>query len=149
MKIEQEIKQEVFKDDYQKAVINILYTASWLNLKQTQLFKKYGITPPQYNVLRILRGQFPNTATVNLIIDRMLDKNSNASRIVEKLRLKKLIERITCPQDRRSVNVKINQNGLELLAEIDKIEKQFAEGINSLTQKEAALLNELLDKARG
>lgn len=148
MKIEDEIKQPVFKNEYQKAVINILYTASWLNLEQTQVFKKYDLTPPQYNVLRILRGQYPNPVTVNLIIDRMLDKSSNASRIVEKLRIKKLVKRIICPEDRRAVNVLITQQGLDLLLEMDTLEKNFWVGINSLTSQEAIILSDLLDKIR-
>ncbi len=148
MKIEKAIKQVEFKNDYQKAVINILYTASWINLQQTQLFKKYGISPSQYNVMRILRGQFPQPATVNLIIDRMLDKNSNASRLVEKLRLKNLIERVTCPEDRRSVNVLITKKGLDILNELDEIEKNFESGIKNITLKEAAVLSDLLDKIR-
>ena len=148
MKIEDEIKQPVFKNEYQKAVINILYTASWLNLEQTQVFKKYGLTPPQYNVLRILRGQHPNPVTVNLIIERMLDKSSNASRIVEKLRIKKLVKRVICPEDRRAVNVLITQQGLDLLLEMDTLEKNFWGGINSLTSQEAIILSDLLDKIR-
>lgn len=148
MKIEDAIKQPVFKNEYQKAVINILYTASWINLRQTHIFKKFGVTPAQYNALRILRGQYPNPATVNLIIDRMLDKSSNASRIVEKLRIKKLVERVTCPQDRRAVNILITQTGLNLLIEMDKIEKEFAEGVNNLTAEETNVLNNLLDKIR-
>lgn len=148
MKIEDAIKQPVFKNDYHKAVINILYTASWINLQHTQIFKKYGVTPPQYNVLRILRGQHPKPATVNLLIDRMLDKSSNASRIVEKLRVKKLVKRVVCPEDRRAVNILITKQGLDLLLEMDQLESEFSTGINNLTPQEAFMLNNLLDKIK-
>ena len=148
MKIEEEIKQYIFKSIYQKALISILYTASWINLRQIQVFKKFGLTPAQYNVLRILRGQYPKVVTVNLINDRMLDKSSNGSRIVEKLRVKKLVERVTCPEDRRAVNVVITTSGLDLLNEMDKIETELSTGVNKLTQAEASRLNDLLDKIR-
>ena len=148
MKIEEEIKQYVFKSIYQKALIGVLYTASWINIRQIQVFKKFGLTPAQYNVLRILRGQYPKVVTVNLINDRMLDKSSNGSRIVEKLRIKKLVERVTCPEDRRAVNVVITTGGLSLLNEMDKIENELSTGINKLTHEEATMLNDLLDKIR-
>ena len=104
MKIEKEIKQSKFKSEHQKMLINILYTSSWLAAKHAASLKPAGLSTQQFNILRILRGQHPEPATVNLLIDRMLDKNSNASRLVEKLRLKKLVERAICPEDRRAVN---------------------------------------------
>jgi DNA-binding MarR family transcriptional regulator len=82
MKLEKEIQQSKFQNEFQKLYLNIIYTASWLNLKNTQRLKPYGISPQQYNILRILRGQHPNSATVTLLTERMLDKNSNASRLV-------------------------------------------------------------------
>lgn len=148
MKLEDEIKQSKFKNEQLKAGINILYTASFLSNYQAKLFKPYGITGPQFNVLRILRGQLPNPATINLLIERMLDKSSNASRIVEKLRVKKFIERIQCPEDRRAVNVKITEKGMQLLAEIDAVEESFFGGLNNLSTEQAIKLNELLDQIR-
>lgn len=149
MRLEDEIKQQRFKNEHVKAGINVLYTASYLHNLQAKNFKKFGVTGPQYNILRILRGQFPNPATVNLLIDRMLDKSSNASRIVEKLRIKKLVERVQCPDDRRAVNVIITIKGQELLTSMDNIETDFLGNIKNLTEEEATRLNQLLDKLRG
>ncbi|MDF2437972.1 MAG: MarR family transcriptional regulator [Bacteroidota bacterium] len=149
MEIGKEIKQAKFKNEHQKMLINILFTSNWLSAKHACTLKPYGISSQQFNLLRILRGQHPKPATVNLLIDRMLDKNSNASRLVEKLRLKKLVERATCPEDRRAVNVIITQKGLDLLTEIDENEAAFLKELKNLSQKEAEQINELLDKLRG
>lgn len=149
MEIGDEIKQSKFKSEYQKLLINVLYTSNWLSAGHACSIKAYGISTQQYNLLRILRGQHPKPATVNLLIERMLDKNSNASRLVEKLRLKKLVERATCQDDRRAVNVVITQKGLEVLEEIDKKEGEFLERLKTITEKEAEQLNRLLDKLRG
>lgn len=149
MEIGKEIKQAKFKSEYQKLMINILFTSGWLSSKHGSLLKPYGISSQQFNILRILRGQYPKPATVNLLIDRMLDKSSNASRLVEKLRQKKLVERATCPEDRRAVNVVITQKGLELLELIDK-EESFLQGeLTTISEKEAESMNKLLDKLRG
>jgi len=148
MEIGKEIKQAKFKSEYQKLMINLIFTSNWLSAKHACSIKSYGISPQQFNLLRILRGQHPKPATINLLIDRMLDKNSNASRLVEKLRLKKLVERATCQDDRRAVNVVITQKGLDVLAEIDREEDLFLEGLKKLTEKEAAQLNTLLDRIR-
>jgi DNA-binding MarR family transcriptional regulator len=148
MKIEEAIQQKNFKSEYQKAAINIIFTSSWLNLKHSKVFKEHGITPAQFNVLRILRGKHPEPATVNYVIERMLDKSSNASRIVEKLRIKKLVDRVQCAEDRRAVNVLITKKGLDLLSKIDAQEDQLAVGIGKLSESEAKTLNELLNKLR-
>jgi DNA-binding MarR family transcriptional regulator len=148
MKIEEAIRQKKFKSEFQKAAINIIYTASWINNKHTHLFKEYNITPAQYNVMRILRGKHPEPATVNYLIDRMLDKSSNASRIVEKLRLKKLVERVVCPEDRRAVNVLVTAKGLDILTKIDHEEEKLAAGIGKISETDAKKLNELLNKIR-
>jgi DNA-binding MarR family transcriptional regulator len=149
MEIGKEIKQDKFKNEYQKMLINILFTSGWLSSKHTSNLKPYGISSQQFNLLRILRGQHPKPATVNLLIERMLDKNSNASRLVEKLRVKKLVERAVCLEDRRAVNVIITEKGLELLNDIDKQETAFLKELKKLTESEAAQLNVLLDKLRG
>jgi DNA-binding MarR family transcriptional regulator len=149
MEIGKEIKQSKFKNEYHKLLINILFTSGWLSSMHASNLKPYGISTQQYNLLRILRGQHPKPASVNLLIDRMLDKNSNASRLVEKLRLKKLVERTVCPEDRRAVNVIITQKGLELLAELDKMEGAFMKEMKNLSEKEAEQVNLLLDKLRG
>ncbi|MES2593512.1 MAG: MarR family transcriptional regulator [Bacteroidota bacterium] len=148
MEIGKEIKQEKFKNEHQKMLINILFTSGWLASKHACNLKPYGISTQQFNILRILRGQHPKPATVNLLIDRMLDKNSNASRLVEKLRLKKLVERAICPEDRRAVNVVITQKGLELLVQLDGQEENFIEELKKLTEEEAYQMNMMLDKIR-
>lgn len=148
MEIGKEIKQSKFRNEYHKMLINIMFTCSWLSSKHAKHLKPYGISGQQYNILRILRGQYPKPATVNLLIDRMLDKNSNASRLVEKLRLKKMVERTTCPDDRRAVNVVITQKGLDILAELDKVEISFLKELKNISEKEAEMLNMLLDKLR-
>lgn len=149
MKIGNEIKQTKFKSEYQKMLINILFTSGWLTSKHACNLKPYGISGQQYNILRILRGQHPKPATVNLLIDRMLDKNSNASRLVEKLRIKKLVERAICADDRRAVNVAITKKGLDLLIELDAHEENFiTQELKKLSENEAEQINLLLDKLR-
>lgn len=148
MRIEDAIKQKSFKSDQHRAYINLLYTANYLSGKQAHFFKQYDLTPQQFNVLRILKGQLPGAASVNLIIERMLDKSSNASRLVDKLKLKGLVSRVQCKSDRRSVNVKITPKGLELLQEIDDSQGLEVEQMNNLTNEEVNVLNELLNKIR-
>jgi DNA-binding MarR family transcriptional regulator len=149
MKLEQEIQQKKFYSEYEKLIVNVLFTGNWMNLENTKHLKSFGLTLPQYNILRILRGQYPNPATVNLLIERMLDKSSNASRIVDRLLLKSLVTRRICKNDRRSVDVTITEKGLELLKKIDDHQKIWGEKFSTLTKDEAKKLNELLDKLRG
>ncbi|HVA98257.1 MAG TPA: MarR family transcriptional regulator [Bacteroidia bacterium] len=149
MELEKEIKQSKFKSEQHKMLLNILFTGSWLNNNSIKRFKPFGISPQQYNILRILRGQYPKPASVNLLIERMLDKNSNASRLVEKLRQKKFLKRVVCNEDRRSVNILITVSGLNLLNEIENEEKQEMKKMFShITEKEAYELNRILDKFR-
>lgn len=148
MGIAEEIKQEKFKSEYAKAVVNVIYTNSWLQQKHLSVFKSFGLTTPQFNILRILRGQHPKAATVNLLIDRMLDKSSNASRIVDKLEEKKLVKRVQCKNDRRAVDVYITETGLELLAKADVVLDEIQSNTTNLTEEEGKLLNSLLDKMR-
>jgi DNA-binding MarR family transcriptional regulator len=148
MKIEEEIKQSSFQDVYQKAYINLIYTSGWLQVGQGQKFKSYGITLPQYNILRILRGQHPKPASVNLLIERMLDKTSNASRIVDKLEAKALVTRTPSAKDRRIVDIQITEKGLQLLEEMKEVVNARSTGIRHLNEEEAAQLNHLLDKIR-
>jgi len=148
MSIEKDIQQANFKSPYSKAIINVIYTNNWLQSLQVEIFKPFDLTLQQYNVLRILRGQYPNPITVIAIIERMLDKMSNASRLVDKLLAKDLVIRKLCPHDRRAVDVVITQKGLDLLAEIDTIQSEWEEKFHGLTESEALLLSELLDKMR-
>lgn len=148
MKLEDEIQQKKFKSIQQKAMLNLIYTTNWLTSKQDSLFKDSGITVQQYNVLRILRGQYPNPCSIKLIKERMLDRMSDTSRIVDKLLTKKLLQRNECPDDRRSVNVVITGQGLELLKSLDYIDDLSKQSLKSLTTAEINTLNELLDKLR-
>ena len=149
MRLEDEIKQQSFKNEYQKMIVNLVFTGSWINVNTSEMLKPFKLTTQQYNVLRILRGQHPNPASVNLIIERMLDKMSNASRIIDKLVLKKLADRKVCPDDRRMVDVNITEKGLKILGELDIIEKLWQEKFKTLKLKEVKDLNILLDKLRG
>jgi len=148
MKIEDAIKQKSFKSEDEKLVINLSFTLSWLVSEQSRFFKQFAISPEQYNVLRILRGQGNNPASVSLIQDRMLDRMSNASRLIEKLKVKSFVMRNACPNDRRQVDVMITEKGLSLLAEIDRMDEQMHSMCNSLTKEEKETLNKLLDKLR-
>ncbi len=149
MKLESEIVQKKFKNEYHKAIVNIVFTYNWMIEKQTKQLKPYDISLQQYNILRILRGQHPNPATVKLIKERMLDKMSDVSRLVEKLRVKGLAEREICQHDRRNVDVCITKKGLELLKELDPKEKEMEEFMSNLDEKEIEQLNIYLDKLRG
>lgn len=148
MKIEDAIYQSQFNSEYQKLGINLMYTGSWLNNIQIRFFKNFDLTPQQYNVLRILKGQKGKAISVNDMTARMIDRMSNTSRIVEKLRSKGLLRRDVCPKDRRQAEVSITKAGLELLETIDPEIKLFHENFDSLTEKEAKQLNDLLDKLR-
>jgi DNA-binding MarR family transcriptional regulator len=148
MKIEDEIKQSTFKDEFQKALINLVFTTGWLQQQQSSRFKEFGLTLPQFNILRILRGQHPKPATVNLLIERMLDKTSNASRIVDKLEVKQLVTRTVCPSNRRAVDIRITEAGLTLLRQLDVVMENQQLGLQNLTSDEATQLSNLLDKIR-
>ena len=148
MRIEDEIKQSAFKSEFHKAYINLLYTSNFLEQEHGNLLKPFGLTTPQYNILRILRGQHPKPATVSLLIERMLDKTSNASRIVDKLEAKDLVTRKQCSNDRRTVDVLITDKGLALLKEIDVLDDNTRTGIHNLTEEETREFNRLLDKIR-
>jgi len=149
LKLEEEIKQEQFRNEYHKLAVNMFYTYGWLMRNNNQLFEKFGITPQQYNILRILRGQFPNYASINLLKERMLDKMSDASRLVERLREKGFINRNISENDRRKAQVIISPSGLEILNEIDKLDDKFDQNLSKLNNNEIKVLNKLLDKLRG
>jgi DNA-binding MarR family transcriptional regulator len=149
MKLEDEIKQTKFRDEYHKLAVNLIFTANWLESNHSQIIKPYDITQQQFNILRILRGQHPKCATVTLLQERMLDKMSNASRLVEKLRLKGLVERHQDESDRRQCRVTISEKGLELLSTLDAVSNESVFMNKNFTIDEASKLNELLDLLRG
>ncbi|MBA4250774.1 MAG: MarR family transcriptional regulator [Chlorobiaceae bacterium] len=148
MRLEEEIQQKKFRNEYHKLAVNLLYTHGWLLNQQATFFKKNKITPAQFNILRILRGQYPEAASINLLKERMLDKMSDASRLVDRLKIKKLVKREVCPDDRRKVEVVITKSGLQLLEKMSELEEHFDFMLKNLNLNEAKLLNDLLDKMR-
>ena len=149
MGLEKEIKQgKQFDSEYEKLIVNLIYTNSWLSEQQLKIFKPFGITAPQYNVLRILRGQYPEPCTVNTIIDRMLDRMSNASRIVDRLESKELVGRKVCKTDRRAKDVVITKAGLDLLEEVDEISSAWISRFQGITLEKITQMNSLLDEMR-
>lgn len=148
MKIEDEIKQQKFISSHQKAVINLIFTSNWLINQQQHFFKPFGITGQQFNVLRILKGQYPNSISAKEIKSRMLDQNSDISRLLDRLISKNLIEKKSCPKDKRATDVFITENGLTLLKEISRKQRDIDQ-VLTLTDSEAELLSNLLDKGRG
>ena len=150
MSIEKDIKQQKpFKSTNQKVVVNIMYTSNWMNSEQQGLLKPFDLSPQQYNVLRILRGQIPNPITVNGIIERMLDKMSNASRLVDKLLLKGYVSRCDNATDRRACDIRITETGSQILKQIDEIQLNWESSRQFLNDVEADTLSRLLDKLRG
>lgn len=149
MKLEEEIKQvKPFASELEKALVHVMFTAGWLQNRHGRLLKPFSISSQQYNILRILKGQFPQPAAMGLLQERMLDKNSNASRLVDKLLVKEFVERKECPSDRRQVHVLITQKGIDTL---DAISTKMAEDRSEyehFSEDKAKQLNELLEELR-
>lgn len=148
MRIEDAIKQKKFRNEYQKLTVNLIYSSNWLLSKQKEFFSHFDITQQQYNVLRILRGQHPQAISTSEIKSRMLDMNSDSSRIVDRLELKNFVSKKVCKQDKRLVDVSITDQGMELLARIDDNNDLLDGIISNLSAEEAMQLNHLLDKMR-
>ena len=134
-----------FENSKLKALINIKYTSNWLNSKENDFFKPYGISPQQYNILRILRGA-KDKIKVQVVKDRMVERAPNATRLMDKLCDKNLIERDRCEHDRRVVYMKITKEGLVLLSTID-IQENF-KFLDKISEEEAVTLSAILDKIR-
>lgn len=149
MSLEQEILQDKFESEFHKVAVNLLYTSSWLHHQHALRLKPMGITPEQYNVLRILRGSHPKALMLAEITCRMIDKSSNATRLVEKLRQKGLVRRDICKSNRRQVDIIITSKGLELLGSIDKLSGDWQATLRTISRAEASELNRVLDKLRG
>ncbi|MBK6633090.1 MAG: MarR family transcriptional regulator [Chitinophagaceae bacterium] len=147
MSLEKDISQKTFRNDYQKGIINLIYTYNWMNEKMKSVFDKEGITGQQYNILRILRGAGKPISTLQ-IRERMLDKMSDTSRIVDRLVLKELAQKNTCKNDKRLVDVSITLKGKKLLEKIDRYENDMDAIFGNLSAAEAKTLNTLLDKIR-
>ncbi len=147
MSLEKDISQASFRNDHQKGIINLIYTYNWMNEKIKKIFYKEDITGQQYNILRILRGAGKPISTLQ-IRERMLDKMSDTSRIVDRLVLKGLAKKTICKDDKRLVDVSIASRGIQLLEKIDRYDKEIDAILGSLSEKEAKTLNTLLDKIR-
>ena len=148
MKLETEISSK-FDDSFHKVVVNILYTHGWITGILRERLGRHKVTLQQFNILRILRGQHPSPATINLLKERMLDKMSDASRIVDRLVQKGLVSRTVNKNDRRAVDILITDKGLQLLREIDKDLLGADIVKENISHDEADLLNNILDKLRG
>jgi len=148
MSLEDEIKGR-FDNEYEKLVVNVLFTGSWLHNLNAARLKAHDVTPEQYNVLHILRGSHPKPLMLTEVSARMIDKNSNCTRLVEKLRMKGLVKRELCPTNRRQVDISITEKGLTILEKVDKDKEQWFAMLRTLTRLEAQDLNRLLDKLRG
>lgn len=149
MGIQEEIKQiKPFKSEFQKLLINIQFTGNWLNASFAQFLKPFGITPHQYNVLRILKGKFPEGYKNQEIAERMIDKSSNSTRIADKLLEKRLITRSEHKIDRRQVDIRITKKGLELIDKIDLSPNVIRQKAKTFNETNAKLMNEWLDNLR-
>jgi MarR family 2-MHQ and catechol resistance regulon transcriptional repressor len=148
MGIEQDIQQATFRNPRQKAAINLIYTLSWMKDRTKQIFDAEDITPQQFNILRILRGSFPNPLSTLQIRERMLEKMSDTSRIVDRLIAKGLVKKIVCKNDRRLVDVIISDKGKKLLERLDTRQDEIDGVLGNLSEKDANILSDLLDKIR-
>jgi DNA-binding MarR family transcriptional regulator len=148
MGIEKDIQQQSFRNEYQKAAVNIIFSAGWLNERIKNLLEADDITSQQYNILRILRGNKLPMSTLQ-IRERMLDKMSDTSRIVERLQKKGVVEKKVCPADKRLVDIVLSKKGLALLEKLDKKNAELDSLLQALSPEEAKTLNGLLDKMRG
>ena len=148
MSLEKDINQKTFRNEYQKGVINLIYTYNWLNEKMKSFFEKEDITSQQFNILRILRGSYPQPLSTLQIRERMLEKMSDTSRIVDRLISKGLVKKVTCKTDRRLVDVIITEKGKKLLERLDEKQNEIDGGLGNLSEKDANILSDLLDKVR-
>lgn len=148
MKLEQALKTSKFTSHRHKVGLNILYTAWWMKTCINTDLKQFGLTHEQYNVLRILKGKHPEQMCVKDIASRMIEKNSNVPRIIDKLFLKLFIQRIQSDIDGRQTMISLTQTGLEILEKTTKHINQLEATINPLTEEEAQQLNNLLEKIR-
>ena len=146
MGIEQEI-QSKFRGEYHKMMVNLIYTYNWVMERSKKFFEKADLTPQQFNILRILRGAGKPLSTMQ-IRQRMLDKMSDTSRIVERLVKKDLVQKVVCKDDRRLVDITISDKGMRLLEELDHYNEEMDALLSNLNETEAKSLNQLLDKLR-
>src|SRR5258705_12619033 len=146
MGIDKDIQQAKFRNVHQKADINLIYTVGWMREKTRSMFEAEDITPQQFNILRILRGSFPQPLSTLQIRERMLEKMSDTSRIVDRLITKGLVKKLTCKNDRRLVDVIISDKGKKLLERLDRRQVDIDGGLGKLSENDANILSDLLDK---
>lgn len=147
MGIEQDIQQSNFRNEFQKMGINLLFTANWLNEQINKILAEQGVTQQQYNILRILRGSVTPLSTLK-IRERMLDKMSDTSRIVDRLIAKELVTKNTCEKDKRLVDITLAPKGLSLVEQLDQFNNRIDGLLKGIDSAEAAMMNQLLDKIR-
>ena len=148
VKIEDEIRQSKFQNPNQKAVVNLIYTTHWLEDQHQKFLSDFGITGQQFNILRILKGQHPKSISAKEIKNRMLDRNSDVSRLLNRLEKKHLIQRRICEVDKRAADIFISETGLQLLEKVNRHQNAL-DHVLKLSEEEAQKLSDLLDKARG
>jgi len=146
--IDKDIQQVKFRNTHQKAAINLIYTVGWMRERTKQFFEAEDITAQQFNILRILRGSFPQPLSTLQIRERMLEKMSDTSRIVDRLITKGLVKKLTCKKDRRLVDVIISDKGKKLLENLDAHQDEIDGVLGNLSEKEANIISGLLDKIR-
>ena len=148
VKLEQAIQSTKFKSEVQKAGLNILYTAWWLKTVMSKELKEFGLTHEQYNVLRILKGKYPDQMCVRDIACRMIEKSSNVPRIIDRLELKKLVKRSTSAMDKRETVITLTQSGITILDATNIVVNKVTDTLLTITEKDAIELNQLLEKVR-
>ncbi len=148
MKLEQAIQSTKFKDEVHKAILNTLYTAWWLKTVMSKELKEFGLTHEQYNVLRILKGKYPEQMCVRDVACRMIEKSSNVPRIIDRLEVKKLVKRSTSHIDKRETVITLTQSGIAILEASTETVAKVMEGSIVISNEDAAMLNQLLEKVR-
>jgi DNA-binding MarR family transcriptional regulator len=148
VKLEKAIQSNKFQNEVHKAGLNILYTAWWLKTQMSKELKEFGLTHEQYNVLRILKGKHPDQVCVRDIACRMIEKNSNVPRIIDRLELKKLVKRSTSAHDKRETVITLTQSGLAILESSTVVVNKVVDQTMLINCEDAAALNALLEKVR-
>lgn len=148
-RIEDEIKQSKFRSEGQKLIINLIYTYNQISGQMATMLQPHGLTMQQYNILRILKGQYPNPSTNNLVKDRMLDRNSDVTRLIDRMIRNGLVTRTSCEKDRRRVDILITQQGLDVLDAIQAQETDLDVIAHRLPEDQQRTMNDMLDRLRG
>ena len=148
MSLEDDIRQPSFRNEHQKGIINIIYTNNWIVERQKNFFDQEDITPQQFNILRILRGSYPRPISTLQIRERMLDKMSDTSRIVDRLVIKELATKKSSLADKRLVDIAITSKGIAMLERLDRKNGEMDSLLHALSEREVKILNQLLDKIR-